>query len=344
MMDEQNNDKQRVHYIHRMSYSSQERLVGIFVLSALAIIFLLFFVNSKTANLFQDSITLHAYLKNAEGISTETLVKVSGIEVGKVKSIDISDDHRIHLTLQVFERYRELVRRDSQASIGKLSVLGRSTIDIEAGSPDEPVLADGDTIEVEEPLSMDELIAELTPVVKAVEESVQRFAAVMQAIEPKKVETIVANLEDSSSNIRKISEQLNNDKGAVGMALYDEDFRHRLKQTVNALEKTLTQAEQRLAQIEPVVNNIDTITNETGKASKDFPALVHDTKTMVGNINTTLTSLNVEVKQLPDLITRMNVLMEQTDRLLEGISNSWMFSNEESREREKLIEVQPQHE
>jgi phospholipid/cholesterol/gamma-HCH transport system substrate-binding protein len=327
-----------------MSYSSQERLVGIFVLSALAVIFLLFFINSKTANLFQDSITLHAYLKNAEGISTETLVKVSGIEVGKVKSIDISRDHRIHLTLQVFERYRELVRRDSQASIGKLSVFGRSTIDIEAGSPNEPVLEDGDSIEVEEPLSMDELIAELTPVVKAVEESVQRFAKVMQAVEPKKVESIVANLEESSSNIRKISQQLNNDKGAVGMALYDEEFRQRLKQTVDTLDKTLSQTEQRLAQLEPVVNNIDTITNETGKASKDFPALVHDTKTMVGNINTTLTSLNVEVKQLPDLITRMNVLMEQTDRLLEGISNSWMFSSEESREREKLIRVQPQHE
>jgi len=343
-MTEQDTQRQRVHYIHRMSYSSQERLVGVFVLSALAVIFMLFFINSKTANLFQESFTLHAYLKNAEGISTDTLVKVSGIEVGKVKRLDISPDHRIHISLRVFEKYRELIRKDSSAAIGKLSVLGRSTIDIEAGSPDQPMLNDGDTIEVEEPLSMDELIAELTPVVKAVEESVRRFAAVMQSVEPTRVETIVANLEHTSTNLRSMSDQLKADKGAVGMALYDQDFRKRLKQTVTSLDQTLSQTEQRMAQLEPVLGNVDTITRQTGEASKDFPVLIHETKTMVGNINTTLTSLNVEVKQIPDLITRMNVLMEQTDRLLEGVSNSWLFSTEESREREKLIGVQPQHE
>lgn len=343
-MSEQHTQRQRVHYIHRMNYSSQERLVGAFVLSALVVIFMLFFINSKTANLFQDSITLHAYLKNAEGISTETLVKVSGIEVGKVKSLDIAPDHRIHVTFQIFERYQDLLRKDSRAAIGKLSVLGRSTIDIEAGSPDQPIINDGDTIEVEEPLSMDELIAELTPVVRAVEASVQRFAAVMAAIEPEKVATIVDNLAHTSEKMRSVSDHIANDKGAVGMALYDENFRQQLRQTVSALEKSLTQAEQRMVQLEPILTNIETVTHETGKASKDFPALVHETKAMVGNINTTLTSLNVEVKQLPDLITRMNVLMEQTDRLLEGISDSWLFSTEETRAREKLIEVQPQYE
>ena len=318
--------------------------MGIFVLSALAVIFLLFFINSKTANLFQESITLHAYLKNAEGISTDTLVKVSGIEVGKVKSLDISPDHRIHISLRIFERYRELIRKDSHAAIGKLSVLGRSTIDIQAGSPSQPILKDGDIIEVEEPLGVDELIAELTPVVKAVEASVQRFASILQSIDPKKVETIVANMEQTSNRLQSVSEQLAADKGAVGMAIYDEEFRNSLKQTVASLDKTLSQTEQRMAQLGPVIHNVDTITRETGEASRDFPALIHETKTMVGNINTTLTSLNVEVKQIPDLITRMNVLMEQTDRLLEGVSNSWLFSTEESREKEKLIGVQPQHE
>lgn len=344
MMNDQDLHQQQVHYIHRMSYSSQERLVGVFVLSALVVIFLLFFVNSKTANLFEETITLNAYLKNAEGISTETVVKVSGIEVGKVTRIDIAPDHRIHITMRVFERYRELIRQDSQAAIGKLSVFGRSTIDIEAGSPQQPVLADGATLEVEEPLSMDALIAELTPVVRAAESSVQRFAAVMQAIEPASIENIVANLDHASGNLRRLGEQLGSNKGALGMALYDEEFRRQLEQSVSALEKTLLQAEGRLMQMEPVLENVTTITDATGEASQEFPQLVHGTRTMVDNINTTLTSLNLEAKQLPDLITRMNVLMEQTDRLLEGIANSWLFSSEEAREKERLIGIQPQHE
>ncbi|MCW8841725.1 MAG: hypothetical protein OQK96_12240, partial [Gammaproteobacteria bacterium] len=102
--------------------------------------------------------------------------------------------------------------------------------------------------------------------------------------------------------------------------------------------------EGRLMQMEPVLENVTTITDATGEASQEFPQLVHGTRTMVDNINTTLTSLNLEAKQLPDLITRMNVLMEQTDRLLEGIANSWLFSSEEAREKERLIGIQPQHE
>lgn len=344
MRMDQQQPKPPVHYIHHMRYSTQERLVGVFVLTALSIIFMLFLINSKTTNLFEDSITLNAYLKNAEGISTETVVKVSGIEVGKVKRIDIAPDHRIHISMQVFERYRELVRQDSRAAIGKLSVFGRSTIDIEAGSPTQPVLADGATLEVEEPLSVDALIAELTPVVRAAESSVRRFAEVMQAIDPARIESTVTNIEHASASLRHFGDQLGQDSGAVGMALYDEQFRQQLQQSVIALERALNQAEGRLAQLEPVLDNVDTITRETGTASADFPQLVHGTRDMVDNINTTLTSLNLEVKQLPDLITRMNVLMEQTDRLLEGIANSWIFSSEEARERQKLIGVQPQHE
>jgi hypothetical protein len=50
------------------------------------------------------------------------------------------------------------------------------------------------------------------------------------------------------------------------------------------------------------------------------------------------------MRELPELISRMKVLMERTDRLLEGISSSWLFSSEESRQRARLIGVQPANE
>jgi hypothetical protein len=44
------------------------------------------------------------------------------------------------------------------------------------------------------------------------------------------------------------------------------------------------------------------------------------------------------------MVTRMKVLMEETDRLLEGVNNSWMFSSEDRQMRRKLIGVQPYNE
>lgn len=336
-------EQQRIHYIHRMSFTAQERIVGVFVLAALFVIFLLFFINSKTAHLFEDSVTFNAYLNNAIGVSTDTPIKISGLDVGRVKSIDIAEDNRIHLRLLVYAKYRNLVRKDSTASLGKLSVIGRSMVLIEAGSPDSPLLPDKATIKVEEPMTMDELIAELTPVVKAVEVSVERFSQLITAIQPEQMQSIASNIEQSSKNIRQISEQISHGKGAVGMALYDETFRKRLENSVTAIDKAFSQAEARIAQLEPTLNELQTISQHGSKASEDLPAISKEFHELLANANTTLTGVNVEMKELPELISRMKVLMDRTDRLLEGINNSWMFSSEEERERAKLIGVQPGH-
>jgi phospholipid/cholesterol/gamma-HCH transport system substrate-binding protein len=329
--------KQHVHYIHRMEYSVQERLVGMFLLSALAIIFVLMFINSKTAHLFEDRITLNAYLTKAEGITTETPVKISGIEVGKVTSLDIAPDHRIHVKLIVYQRYLPLLRSNSKAAIGKLSVLGKSVIDITAGSTNKALLSDGDTIKVEEPLTVDELLAQLTPVINAVESSVTRFAAIMERVEPQQVGNIITSLDSSAQNIQQIAARLNSNQGTLGMAINDPAFQQRFSGAIGSIDHAFVQMDKRLQELERLSLNL-------GESSQEFPALTSEFRAMLNNTNAILTGVSIEMKQLPDLITRMNVLMEQTDRLLEGINNSWLFSSEEGRLERKLIGVQPYHE
>ncbi len=329
--------QQPVHYIHRMNYTVQERLVGIFILVALVVVFVLMFVNSKTAHLFEDRITLNTYLTKAEGISTETPVKISGIEVGKVHSLDIAPDHRIHVKLIVYKRYQSLLRSDSKAAIGKLSMLGKSMINITAGSTQQPMLANGATIEVEEPLSVDELLAELTPVIQGVETTVKRFADIMQKIEPQKVGNIVTDLEKSAQNIENVTTQLNSAQGTIGMAINDPAFQQRFSKAITSIDQAFVQMEKRLHELESTSANVN-------KSSEDFPAITTELKGVLGNTNAMLTNVNIELKQLPELVTRMNVLMEETDRLLEGINNSWLLSSEEGRLQRKLIGVQPYHE
>lgn len=285
--------------------------------------------------MFEDRIHLNTYLSTAEGISSETVVKISGIEVGKVESLDIAPDHRIHVRLIVYKRYQNLLRTDSMAAIGKLSVLGKSVIDITAGSTDKPMLEDGATIEVEEPMSVDELIAELTPVIRNIESSVKRFAEVMDKIQPEQVGNIVNNLDASAKNIENVTAQLNSEEGTLGMVINDPVFQEDFTTTIATIEKSFNQLELRLKEIEPLSKNLS-------ESSEDFPAVIAEFRGLLDNANAILTNLNVELKQLPELVTRMNVLMEETDRLLEGINNSWLFSSEESKLRGKLIGVQPE--
>lgn len=330
-----------VHYIHRVRYSTQERIVGVFVLLAVGLFFALFAINSKTTHLFEDYVQLHLYVMNAEGIGRDTPVRILGIEVGKVERVEIAPDHRIRITVRIYERYTGLLRSDSVASIGKLSLFGRSSIDISAGSPYLPQLEDGTSLMAEEQLSFDQLVAEFQPVVKGIEESVRGFAALMDSIEANKVAGLLENLLYASGDVKQITSHLADGQGALGMALYDEGFQLGLARSLGSLEQALSTTEQRLQQIDPLLQNLEQLTAEVSKTVEQFSQLADETTTLVRSANTSLTSINLEIKHLPELIVRMNMLMEQTDRLMEGVSNSWLFAGGDRTQRPPTIAVQP---
>lgn len=331
-------ERKRVHYIHRISYSFQERLVGAFVLAALVFIFGLIFINSRTAHLFEEHINYHAFLSNAEGISTETLVKISGIEVGRVASMDIAADHRIHLELTVYERYRDLVRGDSRAAVGKLSVLGRTAIEITAGSTDQPILPAGSVLEVEEPMSMDELMARLTPVVQAVESSVQRIALLLDVVEPEAIDQGINDFVATSANLKSITERIAQGEGALGMAISDQQFRNDLQRTMGAMGDTLEQTVARMEQLQPVLANAAPISDGLRDSSKEMPLLLAEGRELLGRLNLMTDEATLEMREFPELVQRMKVLMERTDRLLDGLSRTWPFGSAEEQERRRLLE------
>ena len=155
------NDKKThhlTHYIHRTSYTSQERMVGVFVLSAIAVLVFLLFSTIKSQNIFEDYFVIYGKLKSAEGLSTETIVQISGIEVGKVAAVDITDDNHIMLTMNIFNRYQRLLRSDSKVKVGGLSstIIGKSIIVITAGSSDKGLLKAGEVLDVLESSSVED--------------------------------------------------------------------------------------------------------------------------------------------------------------------------------------------
>lgn len=320
--------KARIHYIHRLSQHTRERVAGVFVLLALAIIIGLIIANSRTTHFFEKKVYYHVYLKNAQGISTESVVNLSGIEVGRVSSIDISPDHRIDITLFVYERYRDLVRGDSHAALSKLSVLGKAAIDISAGSPQKPLLAEGATLPIDEPLSIDELIAKVSPVVDQLKQIVDRTAAITAAIDPNDVKSMSSDLAVTMKNLRSITSQMAAGKGAVGKVLYSKQMERELVNSMKSLEAALVKADQRLKELGPVMQGAE--------------GLGSDVKQLVNQMNTAMGSVNVELQQLPDLLNRMQILLDETNRTVEGMQNIWPLTSAMPKEsKQTLIEAQP---
>ncbi len=336
--------EQRVHYIHHLSYSARERLVGVFVLVALAVIFGLIFINSRTSHLLEERITYHVYLKNAQGVSTESIVKVSGIEVGRVSSIDIAPDNRVHLELFVYQRFHNLLRADSRGSLSKLSVLGKAVIDISAGSVSAPLLPEGATLSIEEPKSLDELMADLAPVLEKVRQIVDGVATLVQAVDPADVATTSREMARTLESLRLVSAQIASGKGALGQAVFSAEAEHKVTSSLSSLETVLHKADQRLSEMRPLLANASAITDEGRTTTQELSALVVETKQLVNQMNTAMGTVNVELQQMPELVSRMKLLMDSTDRTLQGLQRIWPLSAAVPAVRDDiLLEAQPLH-
>lgn len=337
--------RRQVHYIHNLQYSTRERLVGVFVLSALLVILALLFVNSRTSHLFESRVTFHAYVNNAQGVTTDSRVKISGIEVGRVSSLDIDRDNRIHIIFYVYERFHDLLRSDSRASLSKLSVLGNASIDISAGSPHQPVLPEGTTLSIDEPLSMDELMAELTPVMQKVKIIVTGVAELVSVIRPDQMASMSGDLAQTAANLRTLSDQVASGKGSVGRAVFDDALAEDLRASVNRLAAVLGEANARLVELGPVMDSAHSLSGEGTQLAGELTTLVKEGRQTVNQMNVALGTVNVELQQLPELVSRMKMLMEATDRTLQGLQRIWPLSSAVPPSGDgTLIEVAPTHE
>lgn len=331
-----------VHYVHRLSYTALERLVGAFVLTALLLLIVLFVYSREAKTMFAEKFTLIAYMRNAQSITTDTKVLVSGIEVGEVNQIDLGSDNLIRMELEVLERFHGLVREDSRASLSKLSMIGKATIEISAGTTELSLIPDGGIINVDEPLSIDAIMADVLPALKNAQLTLARVNQLAQAIDPRDVERTVRGITTTVANVEKITTMMAQGKGGVGQMVADPTVEKDLAATIKSLAGTLDQTEQRMRELGPVLKDMQAVSAEARAASKNLPQLIEETHRLVAQMNTTVGSVNYEMQQLPDLVLKTRQLMEQTDRTLRALQSTWPISQSVPQPPDRdLVEPRP---
>lgn len=144
----------KIHYIHSLSYSARDKIAGAFVLVALILVLSLFASKVKLSKIFDSVVNYQAVMKNAQGITAETAINISGLDVGRVSDIYLGNNNSVNVHFFVYQRFQSLVRADSTGEISRLSLVGDNIITIKAGSPDLPMLPDNAIIQIKEPDSL----------------------------------------------------------------------------------------------------------------------------------------------------------------------------------------------
>jgi phospholipid/cholesterol/gamma-HCH transport system substrate-binding protein len=120
------------------SLALSELKVGILAVVAIAITSFVILMLSGTGGFFWQRYSLKARFSDVAGLKTGAPVRIAGVEVGSVKSIDFVGD-RVEVGFQVSNSMRQRVTTDSVASLGSLSLLGQATVDITPALSGQPI-------------------------------------------------------------------------------------------------------------------------------------------------------------------------------------------------------------
>ncbi len=317
-------DQTRTHYVHQMKYSTQERVVGVFVLSGIAILIVLLFVSGQTQRLFERRVEYVAFMRNAVGVTTDTKIRISGIEAGSVKNIALNDDSRFKVKLSVYKSYRNLVRVDSTASISKLAFIGDSVINISPGNVDQPLLPDGGVIEVEETLSLDQIIANLKPVLEKINSSIDKIATVVSELPSDALATTLINSAEATDELKQIAGQIADGKGTLGALVYDRQLYVEFNGALQNLRSALLDIQQ------------------TAQATRSSAVALPQ---IIQQISETAEIIRQEISELPELSADTRQLLDDLQNITDAIRYTWPVSSKikENVEPDPLLDAEANH-
>jgi len=136
---------------------SRDFAVGLFVLIGLGA---LGYLSLQVGGLSTSGgLVLHATFEQIGGLAERAPVVISGVKVGKVTKIELSDDLRARVTLDV-DRKLELPT-DTSASIRTAGLLGDQFIELQPGAEDALLAPGGEIGMTESALSIESLVGSL---------------------------------------------------------------------------------------------------------------------------------------------------------------------------------------
>jgi len=288
--------------------SNQRRslIVGVFITLAMLIFIAGIYLVGRKENIFGSTIEVNAIFNDVKGVQAGDRVRLSGIDIGTVKSIGFLDDNRVNIRMSLNTNRAVHVKKDSKATIGNEGLMGAKVVTILPGSIQAEPVAELDTLQTMEQVDVDDILRE----VKTSSENIAVVTGELIAITQKinrgdgvfgKIftdTTLTSNLDDASEYIARITENINgiSEKVSRGQGIVGRLF------TDTLLTGQLDSAGRNIGQI---AANISEITDKVNQGEGIFGRLFTDT-TLTNKLYRTSQHLEFTTLNLMDLTEKLN--------------------------------------
>ena len=219
------------------SLAWSELKIGVMAVTALALTALLVIAVGGASGFAWERYDLKTNFANVQGLKSGAIVRVAGVEVGKVTKVELSGTGvDVHLSIKKENQPR--VTTESVASIGAMSLLGEPLIDVSPASTGTP-LKDGDTIKSKPPA------AQLADVAETANEGIVEATALLKDIRGGKGslgklftdDALYQDLNAFVASANAVASGINRGQGTLGKFTRDSKVYDELQLAINNLQE-----------------------------------------------------------------------------------------------------------
>jgi phospholipid/cholesterol/gamma-HCH transport system substrate-binding protein len=190
--------------------------VGIFLALALILFILGVFTLGGQQKSFEKSIKISAVFSDVQGLKKGNDVWFSGVKIGTISEIRFVGTSEVNVKMRIDQGTQQFIHRNSGVHISSDGFIGNKLIVIDGGSPQAPVVQDGDVLQAEKLSSTDDII-------KTLQQNNQ-------------------NLLSITTDFKLLSRKILQGKGTVGALMADSLMGVQLRNSMSNLEAATASA------------------------------------------------------------------------------------------------------
>lgn len=221
------------------SQGSTQLKVGIYLaIGIVAILGSIFFLGADKA-LFKSYVKIHAHFDQVQGLAVGSIVSLSGVTVGNVKSITfLSDENKLDVTMKVDAKFVHRIRQQSEVEIRTQGALGDKFVFIFPGDPRMPEAKEGDILNVAKPTDLIGVISERGGEAGRIFDVVNELYKISKTInDENRLGRIMNNFDLASSHLAQASKDAHKMMDLVNSGHSGEKLQHSIEKLDSILTK-----------------------------------------------------------------------------------------------------------
>jgi len=293
----------------QLEYRRREKVVGMFIITVVALLLSTVVMVGRGQNWFRKHITYYTTFDESYNLQTNAAVKLFKTDIGKVKKINLVEN-RVRVTLEILEEYAPRIRTDAIASVESPTFIGDEYVSIKPGSQNRQMIIEGGEIQSTEKKSLTQVLDEFEiektsrMMIKAFQDfseiiselrdpggplflSLNNLNRIIGDVEAGKgtLGSIVKSrelIDDVMDRLDKVDDILRNIDKAAGKAPETMDNINKglatIQQAGNGVVERIDDVERILREVEGIISKLKTVISNIEEGSHDFPEITRNTK------------------------------------------------------------------